>query len=178
MGWLLYQFSPCHIHAPRDSMIRRVQDTSHQRHLTCCAGSCAIAHEPAKYDILQVLLKEEAVNLPTPEKARQSSGSVSRRQATSCEPTQIPTPGHLKSICNCKAIVTGNLRNFTQGDTLQRSASALPLFVFPVRQFSGPPVKREERFSFCVRLPCGTRTMRHLKCRRAEKRIEYTRQRK
>ena len=124
--------------------------------------ACTFARKRAKYDILQVLLKEEAGKLPTLEKARQSSGSVSRRQATSCEPTQIPTPGHLKSICNCKAIVTGNLRNFTQGDTLQRSASALPLFVFPVRQFSGPPVKHEERLSFCVESPCGRESQESL----------------
>ena len=49
------------------------------------------ARKRAKYDILQVLLK--AGKLPTLEKARHSSGSVSRRQATSCEPTRIPTLG-------------------------------------------------------------------------------------
>ena len=40
-------------------------------------------------------------------------------------------------------------------DTCRESANALPLFVFPSRQFLQPPSRYEERFSFSFRLPSG-----------------------
>ena len=96
--------------------------------------ACTFARKRAKYDILQVLLKEEAGKLPTPEKARHSSGSVSRRQATSCEPTRIPTPGHLKSICNCKAIVGRNVGSFMTDGTVQETRMRFLFLCFCHRQ--------------------------------------------
>ena len=58
---------------------------------------------------------------------------------------------HPQSICNCKAIVTRNLRNFTGRRYIAEErirASSLRISIWAI---SGPRVKHGERVSFCVR---------------------------
>ena len=57
-----------------------------------------------------------------------------------------PPPGHRKSICNCKAIVMRNLRNFTDRRYLAEERRRVSSLRISIRAISGSRMKHEERF--------------------------------
>ena len=86
---------------------------------------------------------------------RELIGSVKLLRVSRQSPS---TPERRKQFAYCKAVVSGNVRNFKIDDTLQRKCIRTSSLRISIKASHGLQRDTKERISFSFRLPCGSAT--------------------